>query len=54
MIESQDGLHGWEDHFLLEIIDPQTGEVLPNGDAGRAGDHDADQGSVADDSLPHA
>ncbi|MEJ5242514.1 MAG: phenylacetate--CoA ligase [Desulfomicrobiaceae bacterium] len=32
--EAQDGLHLWEDHFLMEIIDPQTGEVLPEGEIG--------------------
>jgi phenylacetate-CoA ligase len=30
----QDGLHVWEDHFLAEIIDPATGEVLPDGEKG--------------------
>ncbi len=30
-IEAQNGLHVWEDHFLLEIIDPDTQEVLPDG-----------------------
>jgi phenylacetate-CoA ligase len=30
----QDGLHIWEDHFLAEIIDPATGEVLPDGEKG--------------------
>ncbi|BAU26853.1 phenylacetate-CoA ligase [Aneurinibacillus soli] len=29
--EAQDGLHIAEDHFLAEIIDPETGEVLPYG-----------------------
>jgi len=28
------GMHLWEDHFLIEIIDPQTGEPLPDGEAG--------------------
>ena len=28
------GLHGWEDHFLFEIIDPETLEPLPMGEAG--------------------
>jgi len=33
--EAQDGLHGWEDHFLFEIIDPETGKpVRRDGDAG--------------------
>lgn len=33
-IESKDGPVVWEDHFLPEIIDPQTGEVLPDGAEG--------------------
>ena len=32
--ELQQGLHVWEDHFYPEIIDPQTGEVLPEGEEG--------------------
>jgi phenylacetate-CoA ligase len=28
------GLHGWEDHFLFETIDPKTQEPLPLGGAG--------------------
>ena len=30
----QEGLHIFEDHFLPEIIDPETGEVLPDGAEG--------------------
>ena len=33
-VESKDGLHIWEDHFYPEIIDPQTGAVLPDGEPG--------------------
>src|SRR6476661_3466222 len=33
-IDTKDGLHIWEDHFYPEIIDPITGEVLPDGDYG--------------------
>ena len=33
-VETQDGLHVWEDHFYPEIIDPVTGEVLPDGEEG--------------------
>lgn len=33
-VESKDGLHIWEDHFYPEIIDPQTGAVLPDGEKG--------------------
>jgi phenylacetate-CoA ligase len=32
--ETQDGLHIWEDHFLPEIVDPMTMEVLPDGEEG--------------------
>jgi phenylacetate-CoA ligase len=32
--DTQDGLHVWEDHFLPEIIDPVTHEVLPDGSEG--------------------
>jgi len=30
----QNGLHLWEDHFLLEVIDPRTLEPLPPGEVG--------------------
>lgn len=33
-VETKDGLHIWEDHFYPEIIDPDTGEVLPDGEMG--------------------
>jgi phenylacetate-CoA ligase len=33
-IETKDGLHIWEDHFYPEVIDPQTGAVLPDGEKG--------------------
>jgi len=33
-VETKDGLHVWEDHFYPEIIDPVTGEVLPDGKMG--------------------
>jgi phenylacetate-CoA ligase len=32
--ETKDGLHVWEDHFYPEIIDPISGEVLPDGEEG--------------------
>ncbi|MDE7324823.1 MAG: phenylacetate--CoA ligase [Lachnospiraceae bacterium] len=32
--EEQAGMHIQEDHFIPEIIDPKTGEVLPEGEAG--------------------
>src|SRR5262245_7270058 len=33
-VERKDGLHIWEDHFYPEIIDPLSGEVLPDGQQG--------------------
>jgi len=33
-IETKDGLTVWEDHFYPEIVDPQTGAVLPEGEKG--------------------
>lgn len=33
-VETQDGLTIWEDLFYPEIIDPETGEVLPDGEEG--------------------
>ncbi len=32
--DCRDGLHGWEDHFLFEVVDPETGRALPEGEAG--------------------
>lgn len=32
--ERQEGLHIWDDKFIVEIIDPNTGEVLPPGEKG--------------------
>ncbi|MER5487521.1 phenylacetate--CoA ligase PaaK [Streptomyces sp. NPDC002812] len=32
--ETKDGLHIWEDHFYPEVVDPLTGAVLPEGEAG--------------------
>ncbi|CAI8176918.1 MAG: phenylacetate--CoA ligase PaaK [Planktomarina sp.] len=33
-VETKDGLHIWEDHFYPEVIDPQTGLALPDGELG--------------------
>jgi phenylacetate-CoA ligase len=33
-VDTKDGLHVWEDHFYPEIIDPVTGDVLPDGEYG--------------------
>ena len=32
--EAQSGLHIWEDAYILEIIDPETGRTLPDGEVG--------------------
>jgi phenylacetate-CoA ligase len=32
--QTQDGLHIWEDHFYPEVVDPITGDVLPDGQEG--------------------
>jgi len=32
--EEQKGLHVFEDHFIVEIVDPKTKEVLPHGETG--------------------
>jgi phenylacetate-CoA ligase len=32
--EAKNGLHIFEDHFIPEVIDPATGEVLPHGETG--------------------
>ncbi|HEX3347281.1 MAG TPA: phenylacetate--CoA ligase PaaK [Acetobacteraceae bacterium] len=33
-VETKDGLHIWEDHFYPEILDPETGALLPDGERG--------------------
>jgi phenylacetate-CoA ligase len=33
-VETKDGLHVWEDHFYPEVVDPVTGEALPDGERG--------------------
>ena len=33
-VETKDGLHIWEDHFFPEVIEPETGHVLPDGERG--------------------
>jgi len=50
---AQNGLACWEDHFLFEIIDPETLAPLPIGEVGELVIHHAHQGSAADGALPH-
>jgi len=33
-VETKDGLHVWEDHFYPEVVDPASGDVLPDGERG--------------------
>ena len=33
-VETKDGLHIWEDHFFPEIIDPETGQIMEDGELG--------------------
>ena len=33
-VETRDGLNVWEDYFYPEIINPETGEALPDGELG--------------------
>ncbi|MFN2450852.1 MAG: phenylacetate--CoA ligase PaaK [Candidatus Dormibacteria bacterium] len=33
-VETKDGLHIWEDHFYPEVVDPATGNSLPDGEWG--------------------
>ena len=33
-VETKDGLHVWEDHFYPKVVDPASGEVLPDGQRG--------------------
>ncbi|WP_245155819.1 AMP-binding protein [Nocardioides sp. 503] len=33
-LETKDGPHLWEDHFLPEVVDADSGEVLPDGEVG--------------------
>jgi len=40
-IETKDGLTVWEDHFYPEIVDPESGALLPDGEKGEP-DRNAD------------
>ena len=33
-VETKDGLHIWEDHFYPEVVDPSSGNSLPDGQSG--------------------
>ena len=50
---NRDGMHIWEDSYLIEIIDPQTLEPLPDGEEGELVLTTLTPRSDAVDSLPH-
>ena len=52
-IETKDGPTVWEDHFFPEIIDPDSGEPLADGEERRAGFYQSDQRGHADHPLPY-
>lgn len=52
-VETQDGPHIWEDHFLPEIIDEQLQQV-PDGERGELVFTTLTKRGVPRDSLPHA
>ena len=46
-IEERNGSHINEDHFLPEVVDPESGEQLPEGELGVLVLHDADEAGAA-------
>ena len=46
-IEERNGSHVNEDHFLPEVVDPESGEQLPEGEVGVLVLHGADQAGAA-------
>ena len=54
MRRTRDGLTVWEDHFLPEIIDPETGRALADGEPGELVLTTLTKEAHADHPLPHA
>ena len=52
--EAKKGLHIFEDHFIPEIIDPGTGEVLPYGETGELVFTTINQGSFSGDTVQNS
>ena len=50
-VEERSGSHVNEDHFLPEIVDPETGRAARGGRGGRPRLHDADEGGAPADPL---
>ena len=53
-IETKDGPVIWEDHFYPEIIDPETGAVLPDGEEGELVFTTLTKEALPVHPLPHA
>ena len=53
-VETKDGLHIWEDHFYPEVIDPETGAVLPDGERGELVFTTLTKEAMPGHPLPHA
>ena len=53
-VETKDGPTIWEDHFYPEIVDPESGQLVADGRAGRAGADVAHQAGDAGHPLSHA
>ena len=51
-LEGRNGMHIFEDHFLVETIDPATGAVLPPGRGGGTGLHDDHERGLSPGPLP--
>ena len=51
-LTARDGLHVNEDHFIVEVIDPDSEPPVAAGHGRRARVHHADQGGAAADPLP--
>ena len=52
-VETKDGLHIWEDHFYPEVIDPETGKVLPDGEKGELVFTSLTKEALSGDPLSH-
>ena len=51
--ENKGGLHIPDDHFLPEIVDPETGESVEEGERGELAPHQPHQASPTRDPIPH-
>ncbi len=47
------GMHYWDDYIYIEIIDPVTGKVLPDGETWRNRHHNSCKRRCTSDPLPY-